>query len=327
MQASWAQQLLPANNNNQASMHGCRCACCPQGKASVGITAKFNLILITVLGAGFAVIAYSAHRTLYQNAYHEVLGQAGLMMDSAMAVRGYTFDEIRPLLSDDLEETFLPQIVPAYAATQSFTRLHEKNPDYVYKEATLNPTNPRNRAVDWETDIIGLFQNKPQLEEFAGERETPSGRSLYLSRPIRINDGACLACHSTPEAAPKSMLQRYGNANGFGWHLNSVIGAQIVSVPMNVPIAKAQAMFQLLVAVLAVIFLVVLVLINILLKLTVINPIQKMSRTANEVSQGNSNAPEFDTQGKDEIAVLATSFNRMRRSLDKAMSMLDPGRG
>ena len=292
----------------------------------MGITAKFNLILVTVLGAGFAVIAYTAHHTLYQNAYHEVLGQAGLMMDSAMAVRGYTFDEIRPLLSDDLKEAFLPQIVPAYAATQSFIRLHEKNPDYVYKEATLNPTNPRNRAVDWETDIIGMFQNKPQLEEFSGERETPGGRSLYLTRPIRIDDGACLMCHSTPDVAPESMLLRYGNANGFGWHLNSVVGAQIVSVPMNVPIAKAQAMFQLLMVVLAAIFLTVLVLINLLLKLTVISPIQRMSRTASEVSQGRLDAPEFALQGKDEIAVLATSFNRMRRSLDKAMSMLDPGR-
>lgn len=293
---------------------------------SVGITAKFNLILITVLGAGFAVIAFTTHRTLYDNAYHEVLGQAGLMMDSAMAVRGYTFDEIRPILASGIGESFLPQIVPAYAATQSFVRLHEKNPEYVYKEAALNPTNPRNRAVDWETDIISMFQNQPQLQEFTGERETPSGRSLYLSRPIRISDGACLSCHSTPEVAPKSMLQRYGNANGFGWNLHNVVGAQIVSVPMNVPIAKAQATFQLLMVVLAAIFVAVLVLMNVLLRLTVINPIQKMSRTANEVSRGNTDLPEFETKGKDEIAVLAVAFNRMRRSLDKAMAMLDSGR-
>jgi len=292
----------------------------------MGITAKFNLILVTVLGAAFAVIGVTTHRTLYENAYHEVLGQAGLMMDSAMAVRGYTFDEIRPLLTSDIKKSFLPQIVPAYAATQSFIRLHEKNPEYVYKEATLNPTNPRNRAVEWETDIISMFQNQPQLEEFTGERETPNGRSMYLSRPIRVSNQACLNCHSTPEVAPRSMLKRYGNANGFGWNLHKVVGAQIVSVPMNVPIAKAQKTFQLLMVVLAITFVAVLLLINLLLKLTVIKPIQKMSHTANEVSQGKVGAPEFETRGKDEIAVLAASFNRMRRSLDKAMAMLDPGR-
>lgn len=293
----------------------------------MGITAKFNLILVTVLGAGFALIALTTHRTLYENAYHEVLGQAGLMMDSAMAVRGYTFDEIRPLLTGDLEVDFLPQIVPAYAATQSFMRLHEKSPEYVYKEATLNPTNPRNRAVDWEADIIGMFQHQPHLAEFTGERDTPSGRSMYLSRPIRITDQACLTCHSTPEVAPDSMLQRYGNANGFGWNLHDVVGAQIVSVPMNLPIAKAQSTFQLLMTVLAIVFVAVILLINLLLRLTVIAPIQRMSRTANEISQGRGSAPEFQTKGKDEIAMLAVSFNRMRRSLDKAMSMLDAGRG
>lgn len=292
----------------------------------MGITAKFNLILITVLGAGFAVIALTTHRTLYNNAYQEVLGQAGLMMDSAMAMRGYTFDEIRPLLDRDIEAAFHPQIVPAYAATQSFIRLHEKNPEYVYKEATLNPTNLRNRAVDWETDIISMFQNQPQLQQFAGDRETPSGRSVYLSRPIRVSDPACLSCHSTPEAAPRSMLVRYGNANGFGWKLNDVVGAQIVSVPMEVPIVKAQATFHLLMTVLAIVFFTVLLLLNLLLRLTVIKPIQKMSRTANEVSQGKVGAPEFEMKGKDEVAVLAASFNRMRRSLDKAMAMLDSDR-
>lgn len=292
----------------------------------MGITAKFNLILITVLGAGFAVIGLTTHRTLYDNAYQEVLGQAGLMMDSAMAMRGYTFDEIRPLLADDTEEAFHPQIVPAYAATQSFIRLHEKNPEYVYKEATLNPTNLRNRAVDWETDIISMFQNQPQLQQFTGERETPGGRSVYLSRPIRVSDPACLSCHSTPEAAPRSMLVRYGSANGFGWKLNDVVGAQIVSVPMEVPIVKAQTTFQLLMTVLAIVFFTVLLLLNLLLRLTVIRPIQKMSRTANEVSQGKVGAPEFEMKGKDEVAVLAASFNRMRRSLDKAMAMLDSDR-
>lgn len=289
----------------------------------MGITAKFNLILITVLGAGFAVIGMTAHRTLYENAYHEVLEQAGLMMDSAMAVRDYTIDEIRPLLIKDIGKSFLPQTVPAYAATQSFIRLHEKKPEYVYKEATLNPTNPRNRAVDWETDIISMFQNQPKLAEFAGERETPSGRSLYLSRPIRVSDEACLICHSTPSVAPASMLKLYGNANGFGWNLHNIVGAQIVSVPMDVPIAKAQSTFRLLMAVLAITFVAVLLLLNLLLRLTVITPIQKMSHTANEVSQGKADAPEFETKGKDEIAVLAASFNRMRRSLNKAMAMLD----
>ena len=293
----------------------------------MGLTAKFNLILITVLGMGFITIGFVTHRTLYENAYHEVLEQAGLMMDSAMAVRGYTVDEIRPLLAMQIKRAFLPQTVPAYAATQSFMKLHEESPEYTYKEATLNPTNPRDRAVDWEADIISMFHNQPDLKEFVGERETPEGRSLYLTRPIRITNEACLICHSTPDAAPKTMIERYGTANGFGWKIDEVVGAQIVSVPMGVPVSRAGTTFRLFMTVLAGTFIVVLLLVNLLLKLTVVNPIQDMSRTANAVSQGKSGAPEFKSKGTGELAVLADSFNRMRRSLDKAMAMLNDGKG
>lgn len=289
----------------------------------MGLTAKFNLILITVLGTGFIVIGLVTHRTLYENAYHEVLEQAGLMMDSAMAVRSYTVNEIRPLLAMQIKRSFLPQTVPAYAATQSFMKLHEDNPEYTYKEATLNPTNPRDRAVDWEADIIGMFHNQPDLNEFVGERETPSGRSLYLSRPIRIKNEACLICHSTPDAAPKTMIERYGTANGFGWQLDEVVGAQIVSIPMGVPVARAETTFRLFMTVSAVTFIAILLLVNLLLKLTVVNPIQKMSRTADAISQGKMDAPEFNLKGKDELAILANSFNRMRRSLDKAIALLN----
>ena len=292
----------------------------------MGLTAKFNLILITVLGIGFVVIGLVTRTTLYGNAYHEVLEQAGLMMDSALAVRSYTVKEIRPLLTPQLETTFPPQIVPAYAATQSFNKLHASNPEYIYKEATLNPTNPRDRAVDWETDIISMFRNRLDLNEFIGKRQTPGGRSLYLARPIRIENEACLACHSTPAAAPKTMLARYGNANGFGWKMHEVVGAQIVSIPMGVPIAKAQSTLHLFMTVLALVFVAVLLLINLLLKLFVINPIQRMSNTANEISQGGRDVAEFEATGKDELSVLAASFNRMRRSLEKAMSMIESGR-
>ena len=301
------------------------CRLPPVSGETMGLTAKFNLILITVLGVGFVVIGLVTRTTLYGNAYHEVLEQAGLMMDSALAVRSYTVKEIRPLLTPQLDTTFPPQIVPAYAATQSFNKLHASNPEYLYKEATLNPTNPRDRAVDWETDIISMFRNRLDLNEFIGKRDTPGGRSLYLARPIRIENEACLTCHSTPAAAPETMLARYGNANGFGWKMHEVVGAQIVSIPMGVPIAKAQSTLHLFMTVLALVFVAVLLLINQLLKLFVINPIQKMSHTANKISQGGRDVAAFEATGKDELSVLAASFNRMRRSLEKAMSMIDSG--
>ena len=78
--------------------------------------------------------------------------------------------------------------MPAYAATEQFNDLRKKYPDYSYKEATLNPTNPRDRATDWEADIVNQFRNGQGKGELIGERDTPTGRSLYLARPIQITD-------------------------------------------------------------------------------------------------------------------------------------------
>jgi hypothetical protein len=144
-----------------------------------------------------------------------------------------------------LDNEFHPQSVPAFAATEIFGYLREKFPDFFYKEATLNPTNPRNRSTDWETDVVNQFRAAPESAlEFISTQETPSGTSLFLARPIKINNVSCLQCHSTPDKAPPEMIKLYGTANGFGWKMDEVIGAQIVSVPMSLPLKMANATFQ-----------------------------------------------------------------------------------
>ena len=86
--------------------------------------------------------------------------------------------QVKPHLEGQLADNFLPQTVPAYAATETFNSLRKKYPDFTYKEATLNPTNPRDRADSWEVDIVNQFRNSADLKEFVGQRDTPAGRSL-----------------------------------------------------------------------------------------------------------------------------------------------------
>src|SRR5215469_2545062 len=146
--------------------------------------------------------------------------------------------------SDELLDTeFHPQSVPAFAATEIFGYLREKFPNYFYKEATLNPTNPRDRATDWETDIVNQFRGDTGQSEMSATRDTPNGISLFLARPIKVNNVSCLECHTTAEKAPVEMVKLYGTANGFDWKLNDIIGAQVVSVPLAVPLQLAQAAF------------------------------------------------------------------------------------
>ena len=186
---------------------------------------KFNLVFILIFAVGFAVTGRVSWLLLERNAREEIAQSARLLMDTALAARGYTSSQVGPLLETQMKYTFLPQSVPAYSATEVFNELHNKHAEYLYKEAVLNPTNPRNRAVEWEADIVSQFRANKDMGEVMGDRDTPTGRSFYIARPIRIGNPACLRCHSTVDAAPKTMIERYGPANGFGWNLNEAIGA------------------------------------------------------------------------------------------------------
>ena len=285
--------------------------------------AKLNLILILVFALSLVPTGLILRKLLRENARSEVIANARIMMETAMAMRSYTVSQVRPLLAPMLEEKFLPQTVPAYSATEIFNTLRVNHPEYTYKEATLNPTNPRNRAVDWETDLVNEFRRDPELGELLGERETPLGAALYLSHPIRVSNEACLSCHTTPAAAPQSMLAVYGENNGFGWKLNETIGAQIVQVPMATAINMAELTFRNLMLTLAGVFLFLLVTLNLLLQQVVVKPIRRLAEMADRVSHGELDVEEVSIGGGDEVGVLAGSFNRMRISLVKALGMLE----
>lgn len=288
------------------------------------LLAKFTLIFTLVFGIALAVVGWVAHRFLEENARAQVIQQARLMMETAGSARTYTANQIKPLLQNEQVHirTFLPETVPAFAATENFNYLRTAYPDYTYKEATLNPTNLRDRAVDWEADIINSFRNEPQNHEMIGERQTPTGNSLFLARPITA-DAPCLECHDTVGNAPPALVRHYGSDHGFGWKLNETVGAQIVSVPETVPVQLADAGFRTLMIDLGVIFLASLIVLDLVIVITISRPVSRLSRMADEISLGKLDAPELPINGSDEVAVLAGSFNRMRRSLVQALRLLE----
>ena len=283
---------------------------------------KVNMVMILVFLAGLGASYAVAQRLLQDNARAEIQDNARIMMESALAVRTYTSKQINPLLKTQMHYQFLPQSVAAYSATEYFNNLRQKFPDYAYKEATLNPTNPRDRAVEWEVDVVNHFREDPNSKELIGERDTPTGKTLWLARPLRIPDEACLECHSSVAAAPQTVVDKYGTANGFGWQVHDIVGAQIVSVPYDVPLKRADAALKNFVYLLVGLFLFLFLALNLLLALLVVRPVRKLAGIADQVSTGNMDAPDFPASGGDEIATLGTSFNRMRRSLVEAMNML-----
>jgi HAMP domain-containing protein len=287
----------------------------------VGLRAKFNLLMLAVAAVGVAVFALAAEPLVNAVAREEVLQSSRIMMESAAGARKYTSEQIAPVLKPQIGEHFYPQSVSAYAAKRNFDVIHAKFPDYMYREAALNPTNLQDRASDWEADIINEFRAHPDKKEVSLERTTATGPMLELARPL-VNKPACLECHDTAADAPKSMVALYGPENGFGWKAGEIIGAQIVSVPMSASAVRAEQIRKLFLVPFLGFLVLLFVSINVLLHFVVIRPMEKIAKNAEAVSMGKIDAPEYQYRGRDQIGRLAASFNRMHRSLVEAFRML-----
>ena len=90
----------------------------------MSLLVRINLVLALAFMLAALAVGWTCSSMLQANAQREALQEAGLMIDSALSMRAYTAEEIVPLLNAQMGKEFLPQSVPAYAATQNFLKLH-----------------------------------------------------------------------------------------------------------------------------------------------------------------------------------------------------------
>ena len=168
--------------------------------------------------------------------------------------------------------------------------------------------------------LLRAFQADPDLKELSGEAGGAEAQHFYIARPLKMPSTDCLQCHSTPEAAPASMVAHYGN-NGFGWRMGDVIGMQLVEVPVSGP--NAQALKGLLVTLgsLSCVLVLTLSIFLLLLRRYVTHPLEAIIRDTRQTSLGGDELPRGRTALKGQFGDLERSINRLRLSLDEALKL------
>jgi HAMP domain-containing protein len=289
---------------------------------------KFTLLLTLVFLGGTLASGAALASVLNHNAQVQLTTKALMLMETMNSVRTYTTDHVQPEIADRLEAEFLPESVPAYSAREVFEtlRISPEYSDFFYKEATLNPTNLRDKADNFEAQLVAQFQNPAAPQEVSGFRSIAGGDLFYIARPIQITDASCLECHGRPAAAPASMIELYGPNNGFGWQMDEIIGAQVISVPAQTVLKAARQSLVLILGIFVIAFAIAILAVNFWLKRLVVRPLNRMAQVAEAVSMGDT-ATEFTIKSEDEVGKLVAAFNRMRLSLQMAMQRLERYRG
>lgn len=299
----------------------------------LSLSTRFTLILSGVFLVGIALGGAVYWRALQNRAQEEIAAQGLLLIETMNAVRGYTTQNVRPLLADELTSSpeFISETVPAYSARTVFENFRGQLDfsTYLYKEATPNPTNPLDKADDFEADLLAQLSGGETSGQLSGFRDLNGERLFYIARPLTIGSESCLECHSTPGQAPASLIATYGDQGGFGWELGQIIAVQVIYVPAGEVFSAAFRNFTLVMSVFIITFALVIILSNFLLKRYVIQPVYVLSGLANKISADENFSSELEspalhsiTHRPDELGSLAQVFKRMATDVYERTSQL-----
>ncbi|MEM9808517.1 MAG: DUF3365 domain-containing protein, partial [Cyanobacteria bacterium P01_D01_bin.56] len=271
---------------------------------------KFTKMLTVIFFVGILSSGLILSFAMRHKAEGEIVQRAEILLQTMDSVRTYTSNNIRPNLVEKLAESsqFIPETVPAYSAREIFEgfRTADGYGDFLYKEATLNPTNPRDQADDFETQLVEQFRQDQDIVELTGYRTIDGNKLLYISRPLTIKNESCLECHGRPADAPKSMIKTYGRENGFGWKLGEIVAAQTIYVPSVQIFAQGNRYLLLVLAIFSGVFAVVISVINRLLGTTVINPLGQLNKLIRDITLGQRVTFANGTNETTELSKLTT---------------------
>jgi signal transduction histidine kinase/DNA-binding response OmpR family regulator len=282
-------------------------------KLSHKFAGAVSLILVLIL-AGTAVIIIR-HQ---QNLIHDQAQQrAEMVLSFGEACRDYARNTLSPAVREVSPDRKVFEADSAtFVARGTFDELRKREAmkDYSFREASLNPLNPANRADDEEEKLIREFQQDRKKEQLSGFRTRDGREEFYVARPIVVKH-VCLECHDKPSTAPPELVSQYGTASGFGWKEGDINSAIMVSVPSDDIYAmqtamrwKVFAMFGLLAAVLvAAVF--------VLFELLIHRRLRASSAVMKRVAADPATDARMPVKTRDELGAMASVFNRMADSL------------
>lgn len=281
------------------------------------------MLLSAVFVVGTIVGGISLWEVLTFSAQNQITSESVAFIETMSSVRNYTSNNVAPLLADEMEQQtrFVAETVPAFSAREVFEHFRQRNEEhanFLYKEATLNPTNPRDQADAFETSIVEQMRSDASLTELSGFRSLNGQQLFYIARPLAVDTPDCLRCHSDPAIAPENLIATYGSEGGFGWELNEIVAAQIIYVPAEDVFATARGSFWRLMFIFVVIFALIILIIQFLLRRYVLQPVGTMGTLAQKICADelvlqDLESPTLATimRRSDELGALASVFQSM----------------
>ncbi|MEM9220274.1 MAG: DUF3365 domain-containing protein [Cyanobacteria bacterium P01_F01_bin.150] len=271
------------------------------------------LVLVFCIGSALTIVTLSKY--LNTQAEQVVKERAEILLSTMQSARDYTQNHVQSVLNRTDKDRLVLESIPTFAAQTIFAGFQQRSSafqDFSYKEAALNPTNPDDKADDFERQLFTQLQSSPITQAtpapqaLSGYRAHDQQKLFYLAQPIVVKDESCLQCHGDPAQAPPALIAQYGNQNGFGWQINDLVATQIIYVPADKIFERGRKNLWTVTQIFLGIFAAIVLVINLLLWRTVIRPLAVLTRVAQQISRCSIDLSQNDRISAPNLAPLAS---------------------
>ena len=225
----------------------------------------------------FSGVSYIIYQTFEDYAVIENQRKVQDLLMHNRALHSYVEETLKPIIYDFQDKGILslgyfnPEILSfTYISRhimQKYNDEREKSnlEPYVYRVASDNPRNIINKASEEESELLKHF-NETNLTHFTNRIIKNSKEYIYYAMPITKSQASCMRCHSTPELAPKGLLDMYGSKGGFGEVLGKSRALTSLTIPLEEDIQKMHSLFGYILASFLMIYIVTATIIYFLIK-------------------------------------------------------------
>ncbi len=287
--------------------------------------AKFviGIGLIVFLAVGtMSVWFYEYVKTVY---VQQTFQKTDLVFGHVDATMEYIRDELRPKMFHILpkDQFVLEGMSTSFVNKGVMSRFTQMFPGYIYRRVALNPMVPENKANSFERHFIEKFSRNPHGDLNWKGLVSRGDREFFIHLKGVVMEKECNVCHGDPSISPKSLVARYGKANGHNWPEGKVVGLVSMAIPMDTTFTNIREVaFSVFFAGLTGVALLTLFLYYFYYVVAQV-PLQKTSAFFKSVVSGEKGLDvRFEVKGQDEISELADSFNHMITHLQQSQENL-----
>jgi C4-dicarboxylate-specific signal transduction histidine kinase len=129
------------------------------------------------------------------------------------------------------------------------------------KFASNNPRNLNNKATVQESKVIKKFETS-NIQNYSEVVSTSDGIKMNYYTRTKETTQECMLCHSTPDIAPKELIEVYGDKNGFNEKVGDIRAIIATSYPLDEDLYNANKIFFALAFLTTIIFIISLIVVH-----------------------------------------------------------------